>query len=184
MRQIAERLGIEINITPEDEVAAQERHERDLSDPLVKRSRDTPCPRMPSCARCPVLEDRGDHDLIAAATRIQETCLTIASKTYRAISGVDDDWSDASDVQSDANGSAKVARLLIDDARRAWRVLMEAGRAAADGVPARLAAVLDELDHDVAARFPNAMEFVRPGFDDAQLHVSGLAPRRSRNHEE
>jgi hypothetical protein len=43
---------------------------------------------------------------------------------------------------------------------------MEVGRAAADGVPAALVRMLDELDAILAARFPRAMEFVRPGFDD------------------
>ena len=42
---------------------------------------------------------------------------------------------------------------------------MEAGRAAADGVPARLVAELQAIDAAVLQRFPNAMAFVRPGFD-------------------
>ena len=64
---------------------------------------------------------------------------------------------DDTDVQSDANGSAKVARLLVADSRAAWRVLMEVGRAAADGVPAALVRLLDELDAGLAARFPRAI---------------------------
>jgi hypothetical protein len=42
---------------------------------------------------------------------------------------------------------------------------MEPGQATADGVPARLAQLLDELDAALKARFPRAMDFVRPGFD-------------------
>jgi hypothetical protein len=75
---------------------------------------------------------------------------------------------DEADLQSDANGSAKVARLLVSESRAAWRVLMEVGRAAADGVPAALVRLLDELDAQLAARFPRAMDFIRPGFDDAR----------------
>ena len=44
---------------------------------------------------------------------------------------------------------------------------MEAGKATADGVPAQAVKMLDALDRDVRARFPRAMEFVRPGFDEA-----------------
>jgi hypothetical protein len=172
MRQVAERLGIEIDVTPDDEAAVQERYERDLNDPLVKRSREYAGAAYGIVrALMPILADRDDDDLTAAATRIEETCCTISSKIFRAVGGVDDDWNDRSDVQSEANGSAKVARLLIGDARRAWKVLMEAGRAAADGVPARFVATLDELDRDVDSRFPRAMDFVRPGFDDPQSHV-------------
>jgi hypothetical protein len=53
----------------------------------------------------------------------------------------------------------------IADSRRAWRVLMEAGRATADGVPAQAVIMLDELAAAVRARFPRVMDFVRPGFD-------------------
>jgi hypothetical protein len=42
---------------------------------------------------------------------------------------------------------------------------MEVGRATADGVPAQLVRALETLDRDLAARFPDAMSFVRPGFD-------------------
>jgi hypothetical protein len=42
---------------------------------------------------------------------------------------------------------------------------MELGRATADGVPAHLVRRLDEIDAGLAARFPQAMAFVRPGFD-------------------
>jgi hypothetical protein len=169
MRQIAERLGIDVDLTPEDEAMEHQRLERVLSDPLVRRSREYARSAYGIVrALAPLLVERGDGDLIDAVTRIEETCGTIASKIYRAVSGADDDSHDPADLQDDANGSAKVARLLVEDARSAWRTLMEAGRAAADGVPARLVALLDEIDSGVSMRFPRAMEFVRPGFDEQQ----------------
>jgi hypothetical protein len=166
MRQIAQRLGIDIDPTPEEAAAAHARGDRDLNDRLVARSREYARSAYGIVrALAPILAERGDVELMAAVTRIEETCCTIASKIYRAISGAGDECWDGGELQDDANGSAKVARLLMADARTAWRVLMEAGRAAADGVPARLIAALDDLDHGVAARFPHAMQFVRPGFD-------------------
>jgi hypothetical protein len=68
-------------------------------------------------------------------------------------------------AQSDANGSAKVVRLLIRESQQAWRTLMEPGRAMADGVPAAMIARLEAIDARVSAAFPSAMAFVRPGFD-------------------
>jgi hypothetical protein len=66
----------------------------------------------------------------------------------------------------DANGTAKLVRLLIRESREAWQVLMQPGHAIGDGVPARMIARLDALDEAVAARFPDAMAFVRPGLDE------------------
>ena len=102
---------------------------------------------------------------------------TIASKIYRAVSNALEPDFDASDLQNDANGSAKVARLLIEESRRAWRALMAPGRAAADGVPARLVGALDTLEAGLCRRFPRALEFVRPGFDtsDADPGAGQLA---------
>jgi hypothetical protein len=37
---------------------------------------------------------------------------------------------------------------------------------AADGVPAAMIARLDDLDDHLGAAFPNAMAFVRAGFDE------------------
>ena len=116
-------------------------------------------------ALIPIAEERGDPVVIAAVGTISALSGLVSSKTYRAVSGEADDDFDRFDLESDANGSAKVARLIISDSRRAWRVLMEIGRAAADGVPAGLLRVLDEIDAGLAQRFPRAMAFVRPGFD-------------------
>jgi hypothetical protein len=182
MRLIADRLDVDLGPTPADEAAAEARFDRDRADPLVRRAREyAQATYGIARALAPLLADRGDQDLVAALARIEETCGTVASKIFRAVSGANHEWSDLSDVQDDANGSAKVARLLIDEARLAWRVLMERGRAAADGVPACLVRTLDELDRDLAVRFPNAMRFVRPGFDgpgqDA-MHVEPVGARR------
>ena len=167
MRHIANRLGIDIDPAPEDDAAVQVRLARDFDDPLVRRGREYA--RFTGGivqALAPVLAERRDEQLTEAVARIDETCAVIAARILRAMSGASHEWCDLSDPQDDANGSAKVARLLIAEARRSWRVLMEAGRAAANGVPARLVAALDELDRGLAARFPNAMQFVRPGFDE------------------
>ena len=113
----------------------------------------------------PLVVERGDPLAIEAVETIAALASLVASKTYRAVSGSLDADFNPSDLDSDANGSAKVARLVAGESRRAWSVLTEIGRAAADGVPAGLVRVLDEIDAGLATRFPQAMSFVRPGFD-------------------
>jgi len=108
---------------------------------------------------------RSDPVVIEAVETIGELAGIIASKTFRAISSSFDEHGEVFDLQHDANGSAKVARLAVAESKHAWYALMDAGRAVGDGVPAAMFRVLDELDAGLAARFPRAMEFVRPGFD-------------------
>jgi hypothetical protein len=116
-------------------------------------------------ALTPIVEERGDPAVIDAVETIAALSGLVASKTYRALSTEADEDFDRFDLESDANGSAKVARLIIADSRRAWQVLMEIGRATADGVPMALVRVLDEIDAGLVKRFPRAMSFIRPGFD-------------------
>lgn len=115
----------------------------------------------------------GDAIILAALDAIERQALCVSAKTWRAVSGqirhqLDEDEDDEFDfgVQSDSNGSAKVARLMVQESREAWMVLMQVGRAAADGVPVTMIERLDRLDRDLATRFPRALDFVRPGFDD------------------
>jgi hypothetical protein len=172
MQIIARREGIDLSLAPEELAEAEREHaEHDRlleADPLIALARRYSSTTWPIVrALGPIVTERGDAAVIAAVERIDEICGLVSSKVYRAVSHTNETDFDDADVQSDANGSAKVARLLVADSRAAWGVLMEVGRAAADGVPAALVRVLDELDASLAARFPRAMEFVRPGFDDA-----------------
>ena len=113
----------------------------------------------------PLLQAKGDPVAVDACERLEEMCATIASKVFRAISGSFNVGTDPNDTQSDANGSAKVGLLLIEESRQAWRELMKPGRAIADGLPARFIAMLDALEAGILKRFPRAFEFIRPGFD-------------------
>jgi hypothetical protein len=100
----------------------------------------------------------------------------IPAKIARAVGGaategqvVDDD-----PVQNDWNGSAKVARLAIAESIGAWRTLFEAGDTPVDASIRRTAGLLEQMDGDLAARFPLAMEFVRPGFDEPDVAAGAL----------
>lgn len=143
------------------------------ADPLVALSAEYALQALP-LARSVRTILAGQPALIAAAERLEEVSGTLASKIFRAVSNRFDADFDPADVQSDGNGSAKVARLLIEESRRAWRALESAG--VADGVPGRLAITLDRLEAALGVLFPRALEFVRPGFDtEAQSAAGQLA---------
>jgi hypothetical protein len=187
LKAVAARDGFDLSAALAADPKADEdewdpaRHWR---DPLVVRAREYANMTYPVMqALRPVLVLRADAALTDAAETIAWFSTLLAPKIGRAIASRADRSDDPNDRQSDANGSAKVARLAIAESRRAWEVLMEAGKASADGVPAAAVKMLDEIDRQLAERFPLAMEFVRPGFDEpavaagAQTRLPPFAPR-------
>ena len=124
-------------------------------------------------AIAPIAAARDDAPLVEAVETIEWFSSMISSKLYRAVCGQAEGWEDRDDTQTDFNGSAKIALIGIEESRGAWMVLMEVGRATADGVPARAVKMLEELDIAVRERFPRAMTFVRPGFDEPEAAEGG-----------
>jgi hypothetical protein len=120
-------------------------------------------------AIAPIAKARADGSLVEAVETIEWFSSMISSKLHRAICGQAEGWEARDAAQTDFNGSAKIALVGIAESRRAWAVLMEAGRATANGVPAQAVRTLDELEAAVRERFPRVMEFVRPGFDEADI---------------
>lgn len=90
----------------------------------------------------------------------------IRSKMKRALCGyfLYADKLNATQEEEDYNGSAKVMLLAVDISRVAWAVIR-------DHVPgfgleaSRAIVVLEQLEEDIDAFFPNARSFKRPGFD-------------------
>jgi hypothetical protein len=165
----------EASLAGEPAVAASrsdfDQHRR---DPLIVRAEDyTRLAWRVSRALAPVVSARGEPSVIDAVATIEWFALRVSSKIFRAVVGRIERWEPGDEVQTDCNGSAKAALLSIAESRDAWGVLMEAGKATADGVPAQAVAMLDALDAAVRARFPRAMAFVRPGFDEAAIEARG-----------
>jgi hypothetical protein len=176
IREGAERFGVDLSMTDEESAAIVQEEDRVTeaakADPVVLQAREYSHLAWPIVrALRPVLDARGDAIALDALSVIEALMLPVASKTYRAIRSEMDPWTDRTDPARDALGSAKIARLMIADSRHAWRVLMQVGRAAADGVPAKLVAALDDVDAHLARRFPTAMQFIRPGFDTEEGHA-------------
>jgi hypothetical protein len=92
----------------------------------------------------------------------------IAVKTIRALSGrkeeLDGD-ADLAEFPKDSDGSAKVALIGIDRSIAAWRLMQLS-------LPDRAASIvqlilqLERLRRRLEKHFPDARDFVRPGFDE------------------
>jgi hypothetical protein len=169
--EIARREHIDLRTLEAPSRDTAEKRERHGQDPLVVSARQYgDLAWRLARALGPIVAARGDPAVMGAVEVIDWFSSMIGAKVSRAVSGVafaresgdpDDDR-----VQRDFNGSAKVALLGIAESRRAWTVLMAEGKATANGVPVQAVRMLDELDAGMRARFPQAMAFVRPGFDE------------------
>jgi hypothetical protein len=171
LAEAARRDGIDLDAPTDDaqETAAEADLNRHRQDPLAVRARAYgQLAWRVARAIAPIAAARDDAPLVEAVETIEWFSSMISAKLYRAICGHAEGWERRDGAQTDFNGSAKIALIGIDESRRAWQVLMEAGRATADGVPAQAVTMLEALDADVRERFPRVMEFVRPGFDEAE----------------
>jgi hypothetical protein len=91
----------------------------------------------------------------------------VSAKVHRALYGYAerDLVFEEDPVQNDWNGSAKLARIVVEESKRAWEVVLCEGEAPTDSPLRELVALLELVGLGVAERFPRAMDFVRPGFD-------------------
>ena len=92
----------------------------------------------------------------------------IAVKTMRALSGRKEELEgdpELAEFPKDSDGSAKVALIGIDRSIAAWR-LMQLSLPERDGPIVPLILQLERLRHRLEQAFPEARDFVRPGFDE------------------
>jgi hypothetical protein len=126
-------------------------------------------------------ENSWPQDAREALDTIAWFAMRVSSKIHRALTGIirrlEEDGDDP--LQTDWNGSAKVARLDIAESRAAWETLLKAGRATSDSPMRQLIELLDRIDSGVAERFPHAMEFVRPGFDEPDVAAGAVSTKAS-----
>ena len=86
----------------------------------------------------------------------------ISAKIYRALSI--EDYYEKDEIQSDSNGSAKIALIAVDRLIAAWSLLMEKMTDHEDEILKFLIG-LAEIRKQAEITFPLARNFVRPGFD-------------------
>ena len=87
----------------------------------------------------------------------------ISAKIYRAFIPSDD--YEADEIQTDSNGSAKIALMVVDRLIAAWSLFMEKMTDQEDEI-LKFLINLAEVRKQTELAFPMARKFVRPGFDD------------------
>jgi hypothetical protein len=165
--------------TREERAALHERERRVAS--LVQRDRLTTASRecdelalrlLPSLTA--IIAARDDPALTVALETISRFTYMISIKTRRAVHGwyevkedakEDDDLDD--DSLNDVHGTVKLVRLILRETCGAWTIVQQAGLA--EGAPALMIERLRRLDAALAERFPRAMTFKRPGWDEEVL---------------
>lgn len=85
-------------------------------------------------------------------------------KFMRAIQGKDEDMFET-EFPKDSDGSAKVALIGIDRSISAWGNIFMS-KDDKDEIVFNMLQLLVSLQHLVENEFPNARDFIRPGFDD------------------
>lgn len=105
----------------------------------------------------------------------------IAVKTMRALSGQQEELEadpEMVEFPKDSDGSAKVALLGIDRSMAAWRMMqLSLPERAASIVP--LILQLERLRQRLEKQFPDARDFIRPGFDEVYPQIAHMALGKS-----
>jgi hypothetical protein len=111
------------------------------------------------------ISNEHDDSLDDATEVIRWYQFQIAAKTVRALMSRDDE-EEPGDLQlKHSDGSIKVALIAMDRSISAWRVMQLGLPDRADSI-LRLLVALESLRQNTEKAFPNARDFIRPGFDE------------------
>jgi hypothetical protein len=107
------------------------------------------------------------NDVEDAREVIQWYQYQIAVKTIRALSGRKEELEDPeiANFPKDSDGSAKVALIGIDRSIAAWRMMQLSSPDRVESI-VPLILQLERLRQRVEKSFPQARDFIRPGFDE------------------
>lgn len=109
------------------------------------------------------LTDPDNSDELSEATEvIRWYSLFIPAKISRAMSQTNED----PDFQFDMNGSAKIALIALERTIAAFAILYDKLPGREDEILAFLSN-LSKIKKEVERKFPEAMNFIRPGFDES-----------------
>jgi len=166
----AKEAGLDLSYIPEEETK-QRKHRRQLVDnhPLTRAGKKYANSASDWFRGFDHTEQNEPSEQLEDAREvIQWYQYQIAVKIMRALSCRSDGWEDEpemTDFPKDSDGSAKVALIGIDRSIAAWRWVQLAQPERSDStVP--LILQLERLRQRVEKAFPEARDFVRPGFDE------------------
>lgn len=161
----AHAAGVNLNGTSEDDGRGKKRRQLVDNHPLTKLGKkyaNTATDWFREFDQTIELSDPEDAREVIHWYQYQ-----IAVKTMRALSGRKEEIEDPefADFPKDSDGSAKVALIGIDRSIAAWRMMQLS-------LPDRLESIvplilqLERLRQRLEKSFPQARDFVRPGFDE------------------
>jgi hypothetical protein len=181
IQEMAEEQGIEIDTESPEAVAAWEEHERREEEirnsPIVQQAEDYAFKAKDvfSALRNEQKSDGGqDSDDIDDSREIAMFYMfTIAVKIYHALSSRDNELEnpeyETEDGQKHSNGVMKVALIAIDRSISAWRGLLNE-KNKEQILP--LINTLENLRLKCEHEFPEARNFIRPGFDEIEESIA------------
>jgi len=109
--------------------------------------------------------EKETNDLFNALEVIQWYLIFISAKVNRALNGLHDKWTqEESPIQNDANGSAKIALIAVDQSIASWEMIRSYFPEETDELLDMLV-LLTNIRKGILLNFPNALLFIRPGFD-------------------
>jgi hypothetical protein len=166
----AREAGLDLTQMPDEEVKTKKRRRQLVDNHPLARAGKKYANSASDWFRDFDLTERSEQleQLEDAREVIQWYQYQIAVKIMRALSCRSDGWEDEPDLAEfprDSDGSAKVALIGIDRSVAAWRWVQLSQ-------PDRLESIvplilqLERLRRRVEKTFPEARDFVRPGFDE------------------
>ena len=167
----AREAGVDLDHIPEEEPKKTRKHRRQLVDnhPLARAGKKYANNASDWFRGLDLAgQNEQSEQLEDAREVIQWYQYQIAVKIMRALSCRSDGWEDEPDMADfpkDSDGSAKVALIGIDRSIAAWRWMQLS-------LPDRMESIvplilqLERLRQRVEKGFPEARDFVRPGFDE------------------
>ena len=166
----AREAGLDLTRIPDEEVNTKKRRRQLVDNHPLARAGKKYANSASDWFRAFDLTERSEQmeQLEDAREVIQWYQYQIAVKIMRALSCRSDGWEDEPDLAEfpkDSDGSAKVALIGIDRSVAAWRWVQLSH-------PDRLESIvplilqLERLRRRVEKTFPEARDFVRPGFDE------------------
>jgi hypothetical protein len=172
--EIAEERGIDLNAVDVEEFRRQKQFQREK---IRREDLYELAERYHKKAKA-VLENKDDWIMFSALDEEAQAEMLeiiywyqyfIAAKIQRGLSSiVDFDGTvdeELNDSQSDGNGSIKVALIALDRSIMAWTNLM-AKENSTQIKP--LLDLLETIQQRCREKFPNAQDFIRPGFDEVE----------------
>lgn len=171
LREKAEEFGIDLNAVSDEEFAEIQRRQDEkisredltkLADSYRKKAGET-------------LDNKDDWLIFSGLDEdTQQEMLSIiywyqhfvAAKIHRGLHGIldsdgNEEAEEIEDTQSDANGSIKIALIAVERSIMAWSTLLEKENAPQIKP---LLFLLETIRRKAEEKFPNARDFLRPGF--------------------